>query len=136
MKTHSFTILFISLLTIGLISCQSDEAVSPQQDERDKFIGTWNVSSNGSVSGPLNYSIVISASSSNPAQILMDQFDFRSPGVITTGDVAGNNIVIYPQLINGDTINGTGNYANSKITFTYTVKDGIETDVVTATATK
>jgi len=124
------------IISISFSSCESDSEVVPSQDERDKFLGAWSVDANGSVSGNLNYTIQITASSSEPSQILMKNFDFQGTGTQTIGEVAGNNIFINAQVINGDTIAGSGSYSNQKITFNYTVKDGITTDVVSAIATK
>lgn len=128
---------FLSLLlALSFSSCETDDEAVPGQDERDKFLGSWNVNASGSVSGSLNYTIQITASANEPAQILMKNFDFQGMGTQIVGEVAGNNVLINTQVINGDTIAGSGSYSNQKINFSYTVKDGITTDVVSAVATK
>ena len=53
---------------------------------------------------------------------------------------AGNSLFVALSVtifhIIFDTLAGYGTYNNNQITFNYTVKDGITTDVVTATATR
>ena len=116
-----------------LVACQKED---PLSDDRDKFLGTWNMNSNGSQSGHLAFTMEVIAGNSSPAQVIMKNFDFQGTNTNTIADVDGNSLSISPQLINGDTIEGTGSYSNSQLTFNYTVRDGITTDVVTATGTR
>ena len=129
--------LFAAFLSVILASCQKDEPLTGT-DDRDKFLGTWNISANGSVSGQLSYTINIVAGISSPSQVAMKNFDFQGAGTTIFGDVDGNTLAIGPdpQIVNGDTIDGSGTYSNNVLTFQYTVRDGLTTDVVTATGNR
>ncbi|MEO0312548.1 MAG: hypothetical protein RIQ89_2205 [Bacteroidota bacterium] len=126
-------IIAFAFLASLLIACDSTE--DPAIDDRDKFIGTWNVSSTGTQSGTLAWSLTISTSNSTAAGVLLKNFDKQGTNTTVRGETSGNNISYY-EIVSGDTISGTGVYSGGKITFDYTVKDGVSTDVVTATATK
>ena len=130
--------LLACFLCFVMASC-TDEEPLPGSNDREKFLGTWNVSANGSQSGHLAYTIEIIAGNSSPEQVVMKNFDFQGNGTSTLAEVDGNSLAILnspPQVFGNDTIAGTGSYNNDQITFNYTVRDGITTDVVTATATR
>jgi hypothetical protein len=129
--------LVLASVILMLASCAKDEELTGTGD-RDKFLGTWNISANGSVSGPLSYTIDIVAGVSSPSQVAMKNFDFQGSGTTVFGDVDGNTLAIGPdpQIVNGDTLDGSGTYNNNVVTFQYTVRDGLTTDVVTATGTR
>jgi len=131
-------VILACFFIFSLAACTEEEPV-PGSDDREKFLGTWSVSANGSQSGQLNYSIDIVAGNSYPEQVLMKNFDFQGTNTTTFGEVDGNTLAILnspPQVFGNDTISGSGTYSNNRITFNYTVRDGITTDVVTATATR
>jgi hypothetical protein len=131
-------IILACFLLFSLAACTEDEPMTGGSD-RDKYIGSWNVSSNGSQSGHLTYTMDIVAGNSSPAQVIMKNFDFQGTQTNTVAEVDGNTIAILnnpPQVFGNDTIAGHGTYSNNQITFSYTVRDGITTDVVTATATR
>ena len=130
--------LFVAIsLVLFLASCEDDDGL-PGGDDRDKFLGTWNINANGSQSGHLAYTIEILAGGSGPNQVNMKNFDFQGTSSSTLAEADGNSLIIEPddQVIGGDTISGSGNYSNGQLTFNYTVRDGITVDVVTATGTR
>jgi hypothetical protein len=122
--------IFCSVL---LYACAKDEVIT---DDRSKFLGTWNIDATGSTSGHLAYSIEITASNASPTEILMKNFDFQGNSTTTKAETEGNTISIGSQIVNGNTISGSGSYSNNHLTFNYTVVDGVTTDVVTATGTR
>ena len=130
-------LLFACSMILFLASCEENEDI-PGQDDRSKFLGTWNINANGTQSGHLAYSIEILAGGSSPAQVNMKNFDFQGNSTSTFAEVDGSNLVILPdnQVVGGDTLSGTGSYSNGQLTFNYTVRDGITVDVVTATGTR
>ena len=129
-------LLLASCMSLALVSCEEEEDL-PGQDDRNKFLGTWNISANGSQTGHLAYTIEILAGGSSATQINMQDFDFR-PGASVFAEVDGNSLVVSPdnQILGSDTISGTGSYSNGQLTFHYTVRDGITVDVVHATGTR
>jgi len=131
-------LLFFCFISFALASCTEEDPL-PGSDDREKFLGTWNVSSNGSQSGHLAFTMEILAGNSSPELVVMKNFDFQGNNTSTLAEVDGNSLVILnspAQVFGNDTIAGTGSYNNDQITFNYTVRDGITTDVVTATATR
>ena len=113
----------------------SDPAVAIA--DRDKFIGTWITTSTGAVHGTLNFTMNISAGTSSASQIVMENFDAEGSGTFVFGGVSGSTVSIQQQVVNGDTIQGSGVYnANGTLSFTYTFRDGQTVDNRTASAHK
>ena len=88
--------------------------------DRDKFIGTWDGQSDGS-GGHRNFSLIISASSSAPDQIKMQNFDGGSGLVFAT--VSGSSFSIPSQTVTGETIQGSGNHSGTALSFTFSIDD-------------
>src|SRR5688572_12338360 len=107
-------LLFVCFLSFALASC-TDEDPLPGSNDREKFLGTWNVSANGSQSGHLAYTIEIIAGNSSPEQVVMKNFDFQGNNTSTLAEVGGNSLAILnspAQVFGNDTIAGTGSYSN------------------------
>ncbi len=87
-----------------------------------KFIGTYNVSENCTVSGAIGpYAATIIQSAVNNVTITMNNFgDFGSSFAIN-GIVNGNDLTIPSQTISGYTISGTGVYSSGIININYSV---------------
>lgn len=105
-------------------------------DPAEKFLGTWHVSDNSS---RLNYDVVITRNSSQP-QSKVKLSNFAGLGGRIDGEVVGNTIIISNQLIGSSDYtvkDGTGTYIDAtRIDFTYTLDDGIDTQVRNAVFTK
>lgn len=128
------SILVVLGLCLGSItSCTDDDTITPQND-RDKFIGTWDVNETCQRNA---YSVQIEADPSNSVQVLINNFwligyQEEPPYAI----VAGNSIVIPKQYIGNNKeieVTGSGSYSNDIITWSYTVNDGA--DLYTCSAT-
>ncbi|HLG34150.1 MAG TPA: hypothetical protein VI757_04660 [Bacteroidia bacterium] len=132
-------ILFVAVTTAGVLfvtSCAKDDE-SAGGNDRDKFLGAWITTSTGSVSGTLNFTMNITAGSSSPTQIKIENFDAEGSGLFRFADVGGNALSITQQSISGDTISGSGTYnSNNTLSFTYTIRDGQTVENRTATAHK
>jgi len=130
-------LIVFALLTATFESCKKDDDNSVSVADRDKFLGTWATQSNGT-SGPLNFSMTITAGSSDAGQIIISNFDLEGTNTHTIGEISGTSISISQQLVGSanDTIQGTGTYnSNNTLSFNYTVKNGT-VDVRSATAHK
>lgn len=134
------SVLLFSVLSV-LYSCEKNSTEDgPTTADREKFLGTWQGVSNGTVNGQLNWNMVITASNSAPDQILMDNFDGVGNGVKIIASVSGNSITIPGAPLNvisatNDTITGSGSYnSNNTLSFNFTVKDGQTTDFRTGSA--
>lgn len=137
MKTRILNkILFLSLFFLLTMSkCTEDEIV----DARDKFTGNWTCYESSKVFGPSTFSVVISKSETNPAQILMQNFYHAGNDEQAYGSVSGNSVNIPKQPIcNGDyQLWGSGYMeSDTKITWLYYSDDGQEIDTVNATFTR
>lgn len=133
MKKKNLLGLMFLFSVIMLQSCTKEE--DALTDDRDKLVGSWSVVSSGSISGNLTYTLEISKGSSSNTQIVMKNFDKQGSATSLFAEVSGNSIS-FNGVVSSSTINGTGTYGNSKITFNYTSNDGVDNDVVTATATQ
>ena len=118
--------ILIPVFLFSILSCSEEDDVNPS-DDRDVFIGTWNVSETCIRD---SYSVEIVADPSNSAQVLINNFwligfQEKAPYAI----VAGNSIIIPKQYIcnnNENEVNGTGIFDKNKINLTYTVNDGAD----------
>ncbi len=132
-----FRILMIAIVisVIG-IGCAKEEDNGLTTLPRDKFIGTWRVSSHGSLSGDLTWDLIIEpASAAAPEQIVMRNFDLTGNDKTVYADVSGSNLLIPGTVVGAVTVEGTGSLNGATLTLDYTSTDS-QTDNVHATATK
>ncbi|MFM7217468.1 MAG: hypothetical protein ACKO1U_05570 [Bacteroidota bacterium] len=135
--TSRFHLRFLLLtgILLSTYACEPD-TVDPSVS-RDDFLGSWTGNSSGTVNGPLGFQMVITASNSSPDGILMDNFDAVGLGQKVLAVVDGGNITIPLNIINGDSILGSGILrSDGKLSFEFTVSDGQTVDERTATATR
>src|SRR6266404_1467918 len=101
LKNPKLVVLTLIAL-IGVSSCQKNDNSTPTTTDRDKFLGTWHVSSYGTVFHQQNWDMIVNASVTAPDQILIKDFDQQS-GTTTYGTVSGNNFSITTQVIGKET---------------------------------
>ena len=119
--------VLIPVFIFSIISCTEEEDIANPSDDRDVFIGTWNVNETCIRD---SYSVEIVADPSNSAQILIKNFwligyQEKPPYAI----VAGNTITIPKQFMcsnNENEVSGSGIFNKNKIEWTYTVNDGAD----------
>jgi hypothetical protein len=136
--------MMASIVSVIVISCAKDTGNDVVTLPRDKFIGTWHVTSHHTDPGvaPIEYwdLIIDPASASAAEQIVMKNMDQSGTDQTVYADVSGNNLLIPATHVHpggGDvTIEGTGNLNGATLTLAYTSQEGAVTDTVTATATK
>jgi len=127
---YPLILLFISMV---LISCTDDGDILNPQDDRDAFLGTWNVIESCVKDA---YSVNIVKDPSNSAQVILQNFwligyNEKPPYAI----VAGTTITIPEQTMcysGNNIVSGSGKLNKSKIEWDYTVNDGA--DLWTCTA--
>ncbi len=122
MKRIKELLLLGLIVVLGSISCNPDDDgfVDPG-DERDKFMGSWNVTE---TCLKTNFNVVITKDPNNSAQLLLANFGNPGPGYAPTiGLVAGNKIFVSNQTIgDGWTVSGTGTLQDANtISWTYTL---------------
>lgn len=142
-KKSFFRILMAaSVISVIIIGCAKEEGDNSIVTlPRDKFIGTWHVTSHGSNSGDLTWDLIIEpASASLPEQIVMKNFDQTGTNKTVPAEVSGSNLLIPGTVVYLDgggqvTVEGTGSLNGATLTLDYTSTDS-QTDIVHATATK
>ncbi|MFM9051196.1 MAG: hypothetical protein ACKOKF_02600 [Bacteroidota bacterium] len=134
-KKSLYRILAVAGIVLFINSCEPDD-VAPDVS-RDDYLGGWTGQSDGPVNGTLGFQMNITASNSAANGILMDNFDGVGFGRKVIAYVDGGNVTIPLNIINGDSITGSGIYrSNGTLSFDFTVSDGQTVDQRTATATR
>ncbi len=139
MKTKKLLLTLISgtlLLSIFISSCQKDEEAEPTPtvtDARDNYAGNWTCDETSKQNGRSTYAVNITKSSTNSAQVFLNNFYNLGSTNYVYADVSGSTITIPSQTFSGNTAWGSGTLIGpSAINFTYYVFDGAVTDTVTA----
>lgn len=135
MKSKSNTIFHLLFILIALLGCIEDD-MGDLIDDRDAFLGTWNVSETCNRDA---YSVQIVKDPSNSSQVLINNFwNTGNCGNSVSGIVAGNSIYITNKsFCNGDfTADGNGDLEKEEISWSYTVNDGADLYTCTATYTR
>jgi hypothetical protein len=135
--TKSITILFTLIVTLVLSSCTAEDDPLNPTDDRDAFLGTWNVAESCVKEA---YTVTIIKDPSNSSQVIIENFwligfNEKPPYAI----VAGTTITIPEQAIcynASNIVSGSGKLEKSKINWDYTVNDGADLWSCTATYEK
>ncbi len=134
MKKRISIVLTLILLGTAVFLSSCEEANDPDIADREKFLGLWRASSFGP-GGDVNFNMTITASNSDEAGIVMENFDALGNGTFVVGSVSENSIFIPRNLVHSDTIQGSGTYHSDKtLSFEYEVRDGQTVENRTATA--
>lgn len=128
-------LLFIVILFSGC-TLEEEDPLNPS-DDRDQFLGTWNVSESCSKDA---YQVTIEKDPSNSAQVLIYNFwlighQERPP----YGIVAGDKLYIPNQYMcydDSNEVDGDGDFYKEEITLSYSVNDGADLYNCTATYTR
>ena len=137
-KNSSKLFLLFFLVNLTFAGCQKDDQTNPATStaDRDKFLGTWITQSNGT-SGPLSFTMTITAGTSSASQVKIENFDHEGNGTYVLAEVSGSSVSLTPTLIGNDNITGSGTYnSNNTLSFSYTISDGQTVDTRTASAHK
>jgi hypothetical protein len=127
----------ILLLSLALLPACAPEETPDPADERDKFVDGWNVAENSSLAGASNYVVLISKSTTNSSEVLLENFYDLGNQHKARMSVSGNTLTIPQQTLNGNQLSGSGTLSgNNTFTLTYTVNNGTTIDNCTATCTR
>ncbi len=125
-------ILFVVVTVMCVVSCTEGDDILNPSDDRDTFLGTWNVNENCQRT---DYDVNIVVDPTNSSQVIIQNF-----GLIGYGEkppyaiVAGTTITIPTQDMSVNIIvAGSGKLIKGKIEWDYTLNDGA--DLYTCTAT-
>lgn len=119
---YSF-LFFVILLT----SCIEDTDPLNPLDDRDAFLGVWNVTE---TCNRIPYQVTIIKDPSNSSQVIIKNFWLIGPNEKAPyAIVAGSSIVIPQQYINNDEnteVKGSGVLNKETIEWEYTANDGAD----------
>ena len=118
-----------------LVGC-ADEAIQPDVDPKNKFLGTWAVNEEIVGQAGQNYSSTIIADPSNTSKIKIGNIYNLGAGANLIALVAGNTLDFTTQSITGINIAGTGTFSGNRFILNYTADDGSGSINVKATYTK
>ncbi|MCX6271378.1 MAG: hypothetical protein NTU44_09205 [Bacteroidetes bacterium] len=132
-RINIFTYILIIIGLSIFSACNPDQNTVSNQDVRDQYIGSWSVVENGK---KLNYEVQITADPNNSSQVLINNFyDYNiKPYAIVTI----SSITLPAQSFGKSiTVNGSGSFANNKITWTYYANhDQTQLDTIHSVYTK
>ncbi len=132
-RTRNFILLVVFIFFTN-ISCQEDDTddILPVVDDRDKFIGQWNVNDENCQRS--RYIVEISPDPSNSIQVLITNFGFSKATIPDTAIVAGTTITL-PLQTNSEKwiISGIGKFGDGEISWNYSLE--ISGDLLDCTAT-
>ena len=129
-------IKFIYLLFIPLfiVSCLPSDDIDDgtEEDIAAKYIGTWHVYE---ADKKLNYDVVIERYMNSQTEIVLKNFADIGDA---KGLCSGNIITVEEQKLDDTySVEGSGHYENeNKVTFSYSLSDGIDIEDHTATFTR
>jgi hypothetical protein len=120
MKKALILLTFALAIPVLFNSCTKDKT-----DDRDAFVGTWQVSetwTNSLGSGTDNYTMTIAVSSTASNAVLIT--NFAGVGYTASATISGSSITIPVQISSGDSFSGSGSISGSTLIFNYSVVDG------------
>ena len=129
--------LFLAMLPVAFfaISCQPEE--TGPTDDRDKFVDVWQCVEQSSQINQTTYDVHINLSTTNTAQVLLENFYNVGFSFKAVATVSGSNLTLANQTYNGSQLVGNGSMnGNNSINMSYTVNDGSAIDTCTATLTR
>jgi hypothetical protein len=137
MKKFIRSLIILASLVCFFYACNPDDPNNnpqPNDDPRDKFIGTWLCNETSHLNGNSTFSVPVSLNPNNTAQILIANFYQLGSGQKIYGIVANNNVTVPSQTLNNLNIRGSGNITNNntRINWNYYVDDGADIDTCTA----
>jgi hypothetical protein len=133
----ALTILKVLIVAVLLISCTDEDDILNPTNDRDAFLGNWDVTESCVRD---SYDVNIVADPSNSTQVIINNFwligySEKPPYAI----VAGTTITIPTQKMcynESNEVSGSGKLIKGKVVWNYTVNDGADLYTCTATYAK
>jgi hypothetical protein len=101
------------------------------------LVDGWTCSETSTQAGSSTYTILISKSTTNSAEVLLENFYDIGSQYKARVSVSGNTLTIPQQLLNGNQLNGSGSMSgNNAFSLTYYINNGSSIDTCTATCTR
>ena len=135
-KSYHKLILLFSIPVI-FVSCAKEDQQGPTADVRDRFVAAWNCNENSSQTGANPAFTVNIIKSSNSTQVLLGNFYGLGASKQAYANISGDSLFLPAQTYEGNTVQGKGALQGSSVLkLNYTVDDGSNIDIVSATLTK
>jgi hypothetical protein len=114
-------VLITSAVLILLTACETLEDLGP-----DSIYDTWYCVENSEIYNETNYYVDLSKHPTEDGKIIIDNFYNLGYGIEVTASLSGFSISIPSQIVDGNTISGSGTITSGykTIDFSYTVDDG------------
>jgi len=127
-----FPWILLLILSIGVISCETDDPFEDPAANREPYLGVWQVSESGGMLGNQSYSVEITAGNQLDEIIIEGLYNESQSRVVAL--ITGLSLSIPSQSSAGITYEGSGQ-ANAnflQIRINYTADDGAGPDNVEA----
>lgn len=126
------SIILLGLAAIFTVACEEDNPLEDPLANRDRYLGTWQVTENTGINHPQFYSVNIVAGTQDD-EIVIERL-YNEVNTRVAGIVSGNSLNIPNQQSAGINFvgNGMANADFSQIQITFTADDGSGPDVVEA----
>ena len=125
---------FSVFASIFFSACKKDSPSQQQgSDIRDQYVGVWECQENSAQNGLSTFDVVMNKSSVS-SQITISNFYNYGPTFepYATLNSTGDQITLPSQILQGNSLQGSGTLQSNNISFTYTVDNGTVVDDVTA----
>lgn len=121
MKTKDFFKIIVLSVVIFANSCKQEENTN-----FDTIEGNWSCSETSSEFGTQQYDVKITRDSQDTTKYYFDNFYQLGLGTKAYGYLDEYSVTIPTQILDGQTLNGTGEVSESfkSMTLTYTADDG------------
>ena len=121
MNSKDFLKIVLLSVVIFASSCKQEENTS-----FDSIDGNWSCSETSSEFGMQQYDVKITRDSQDTTKYYFDNFYQLGSGIKTYGYLDEYSVTIPTQIVDGQTLNGTGEVSGSfkSISLTYTADDG------------
>ncbi|TND08019.1 MAG: hypothetical protein FD123_2702 [Bacteroidetes bacterium] len=128
----------VAAFVLALPACQPEEEEPTPTDDRDKFVAAWTCVENSTNSGQTTFNVHINKSTTNSAQVKLENLYNIGQAFSAVADVSGSNLTIPQQVYNNKPLHGSGTMvSNNTINMTYYVDLGSgNIDTCTATLTR
>jgi hypothetical protein len=133
---HTNILLAVILATILLVFACEPIDNPDNTDPRDKFTGIWTVNEVSQLYGNNTYTVTIINDPGNSSQVLLKNFYHFGLETETYAIPTTSTITVPQQVVCNYSVSGSGTLNNGKISWSYTVSDGADTDHATATFVK
>lgn len=136
MKLNKSILVLVTAFVMLMTACVPDDSTAPNNtDNRDQFEGNWLCKETIS-SVTTTFTIKIAKDTASSSFVKIFNFNNLGSSYSVRASVSSSRLQIARQTVSGIEYEGSGELLNSKLTMTYSAKDGLTTENATASCTK